>query len=284
MALLELDLISWWLITVVFFTSMPWLVDRWFRGGYAQHLLQPEARAHAVYRSRHGRWARFVAAHAVNMSILGTCVWVGCQLQRAGLGNLRTGAFGPWDLALLVPQVLLVLLAFDAQFYWVHRTAHRHPVLFRLLHREHHADRYPDTWSSMYQHPLDFFLATAMPMAWGVVLPVHEVAWWVALVVANYINVAGHSGVEVTRRAPGLLVPNGVAVMLDPRRTGLSRWFNAVTHHDLHHQRYTVNYGLYFTLWDRIMGTLAPDSDAVYHEATARTARPAPSDAPALSR
>ena len=113
-----------------------------------------------------------------------------------------------------------------------------------------------------------------MPMAWGVLLPVHEAAWWVALISANYINLAGHAGVEVTRRTPGLLAPNGIAAMLDPQRAGVSRWFNAVTHHDLHHQRYTVNYGLYFTIWDRIMGTLAPDSDAVYREAAGRTATP----------
>ena len=271
---LHFGLAVWLAIAAAFFTSMPWLVNLWFRRGYARHLLQPLARAHSVFGSRQGRLVGFVSLHAVNIAILGTCIWVGCQLQLAGIGNLRTGAFGPWEALLLVPQVLLVLLVFDAQFYWVHRTAHRHPVLFRLLHREHHADRYPDAWSSMYQHPLDFFLATAMPMAWGVLLPVHEAAWWVALISANYINLAGHAGVEVTRRTPGLLVPNGIAAMLDPQRAGVSRWFNAVTHHDLHHQRYTVNYGLYFTIWDRIMGTLAPDSDAVYREAAGRTATP----------
>jgi sterol desaturase/sphingolipid hydroxylase (fatty acid hydroxylase superfamily) len=185
---LHFDLAVWLAIAAAFFTSMPWLVNLWFRRGYARHLLQPLARAHSVFGSRQGRLVGFVSLHAVNIAILATCIWVGCQLQLAGIGNLRTGAFGPWEALLLVPQVLLVLLVFDAQFYWVHRTAHRHPVLFRLLHREHHADRYPDAWSSMYQHPLDFFLATAMPMAWGVLLPVHEAAWWVALISAKVVT------------------------------------------------------------------------------------------------
>ena len=31
------------------------------------------------------------------------------------------------------------------------------------------------------------------------------------------------------------------------------------THHDLHHQGPRWNFGLYFTLWDRLMGTEHPD-------------------------
>jgi sterol desaturase/sphingolipid hydroxylase (fatty acid hydroxylase superfamily) len=116
----------------------------------------------------------------------------------------------------------------------------------------------------MYQHPLDFLLATATPMAWCVVLPVHEVAWFGALLVANYINLAGHCGHEVTRLLPGIVSPNGWAAMLDPQRRGIARAFNAVTHHELHHARFRCNYALYFTHWDRWMGTLAGDTDDVY--------------------
>mgnify|MGYP002777055995 CR=1 FL=1 len=117
------------------------------------------------------------------------------------------------------------------------------------------------------QHPLDIFLATTSPMAWAVVLPVHEWSWWTALVFANYINLAGHSGYEATRFWPGALVPNGWAAMVDPQRRGVARWFNAVTHHQLHHERVTCNYSLYFTHWDRWMGTLDPGTDARYREA-----------------
>jgi lathosterol oxidase len=33
------------------------------------------------------------------------------------------------------------------------------------------------------------------------------------------------------------------------------RWIITATHHQLHHDRYTCNYGLYFRLWDRLCGT-----------------------------
>jgi sterol desaturase/sphingolipid hydroxylase (fatty acid hydroxylase superfamily) len=41
-----------------------------------------------------------------------------------------------------------------------------------------------------------------------------------------------------------------------------SRWFGwitGVTHHDLHHQDARWNFGLYFTWWDRWMGTEHPE-------------------------
>jgi sterol desaturase/sphingolipid hydroxylase (fatty acid hydroxylase superfamily) len=58
---------------------------------------------------------------------------------------------------------------------------------------------------------------------------------------------------------PNLLSFTGVELM--PRALADSRWFgwiNATTHHDLHHSSFQYNYGLYFTWWDRLMGTEHP--------------------------
>ena len=33
------------------------------------------------------------------------------------------------------------------------------------------------------------------------------------------------------------------------------RYLTTVEHHDLHHQLYTIHFGLYFQVWDRLMGT-----------------------------
>ena len=99
----------------------------------------------------------------------------------------------------------------------------------------------------MKQHPLDLFLTTAMPRAWVVVLPIHEAAWLAALLLANYINLAGHSGFEVTRYLPGLVTPNGLALRHDPYRSGIACWVNTVMYHDINHQLVHSNYSLYFT-------------------------------------
>ena len=54
------------------------------------------------------------------------------------------------------------------------------------------------------------------------------------------------------------------------------------THHDLHHSGgYRYNYGLYFTWWDRMMGTEHPRYRQVFREVTGRTAGAAPSSSKA---
>ena len=47
-------------------------------------------------------------------------------------------------------------------------------------------------------------------------------------------------------------------------------WLTTVTHHDLHHSESRWNFGLYFTWWDRWMGTEHPR----YKEEFRKNARP----------
>jgi Delta7-sterol 5-desaturase len=62
------------------------------------------------------------------------------------------------------------------------------------------------------------------------------------------VNTAGHTGYEI--------VPKAIS----------SRWpfkpFNTVTHHDAHHTNTRVNFGLFFNIWDRWMGTFSDASVA----------------------
>jgi Delta7-sterol 5-desaturase len=37
------------------------------------------------------------------------------------------------------------------------------------------------------------------------------------------------------------------------------KFLNTPTHHALHHESFDANYGLYFNLWDRLMGTNHPE-------------------------
>jgi sterol desaturase/sphingolipid hydroxylase (fatty acid hydroxylase superfamily) len=60
-------------------------------------------------------------------------------------------------------------------------------------------------------------------------------AWQIAF------NVLGHCGYEVLPRW-FLRSPAGAIL-------------NSVTHHAMHHETFRANYGLYFNVWDRLMGT-----------------------------
>jgi sterol desaturase/sphingolipid hydroxylase (fatty acid hydroxylase superfamily) len=46
----------------------------------------------------------------------------------------------------------------------------------------------------------------------------------------------------------------------------LGRWFIGPAHHSIHHRKYTVHYGLYFTFWDKLLGTQDPDYEQKFDE------------------
>ncbi len=45
---------------------------------------------------------------------------------------------------------------------------------------------------------------------------------------------------------------------------------NTSVAHNLHHQYFNGNYGLYFSIWDRVTGTLRKDYDENFEEVTSR--------------
>jgi sterol desaturase/sphingolipid hydroxylase (fatty acid hydroxylase superfamily) len=51
-------------------------------------------------------------------------------------------------------------------------------------------------------------------------------------------------------------------------KTPLGWLINSVTHHAQHHEKFRANYGLYFNVWDRLMGTNHPDYQARFEQAT----------------
>lgn len=157
----------------------------------------------------------------------------------------------------------LMIVAHDAWFYWAHRLMHQ-PALFRTFHRRHHRSNNPSPFTA-YSFDLAeaavqaafvplWMLATPMP--WGVIglFMIHQI----------FRNTIGHCGYE----------------LFPARRDGrpLMPFLTTVTHHDLHHAQAGWNYGLYFTWWDRWMGTEHPE----YLTRFARAAGRAPSMKPAV--
>ncbi len=163
-------------------------------------------------------------------------------------GSLGLGT----DLAILAG----IILAHDAYFYWVHRAMH-HPRLFKTFHRHHHRSITPTPFAAY-----SFALPEAVVMA--IFVPIWQLfvatPGWVLFAFLNFQiirNVMGHAGLE-----------------LMPRwwlSTPLTSWLNSTTHHDLHHSgKFNNNYGLYFTFWDRLMGTEHPDYHAIFARVTAK--------------
>ncbi len=135
---------------------------------------------------------------------------------------------------------LLCLLVHDGWFYWTHRLMH-HPALFRALHAVHHASRPPTAWAAMSFHPGEALTGAFVIPVLVFVLPLHVGVVLAVLAVMTVMGVTNHMGWELFHR--GLI--HG--------RAGY--WLITATHHQLHHDRYRCNYGLYFRFWDRLCGT-----------------------------
>lgn len=143
----------------------------------------------------------------------------------------------------LIATLALMIVAQDTYFYWLHRALH-HRLLFRRCHATHHKSHTPTAWAA---YAFDWFEAAAnacFVLLFVAAVPVHQLTLFLFMAHQVVRNAIGHAGVE--------LYPAAMA------RSRLFGWINSTTHHDLHHQHGRYNYGLYFTWWDRLMGTEHP--------------------------
>ena len=143
---------------------------------------------------------------------------------------------------------LAALIVFhDAWFYWTHRLIHD-PRLFRRVHRTHHKSHNPSPWTAYSFDISEAVINAAYVPLILLIVPASGLAVFLFLGHMMLRNAIGHCGYEIFPAA----------------RNGrpLFDWMTSVTHHDLHHEQAGWNYGLYFSWWDRLMGTEHP----LYHE------------------
>jgi lathosterol oxidase len=146
-------------------------------------------------------------------------------------------------------SVVLLIVLHDTYFYWTHRAMH-HRALYRWMHRVHHLSTNPSPWTAYAFAPAEAFVQAAYVPLVVAIVPVHAIALFLFLLFMIARNVMGHLGIE--------LLPRGFA------RSRLFGWSTTTTHHCMHHRRVRANYGLYFTWWDRIAGTMDPSYEETF--------------------
>jgi sterol desaturase/sphingolipid hydroxylase (fatty acid hydroxylase superfamily) len=185
------------------------------------------------------REVTFSLLSAAIFSLVGFGVYVGSEY---GVFRLDTATSPTLSQALIDFAVIAVF--HDAYFYWMHRAMH-HPRLFRVFHRLHHLSRTPTPWTAYAFAPAEAFVEAVFLPLFLLFYPTTGV---VAFLFTSHMilrNVVGHAGIE-----------------LFPKKWlhwPILRAITTTTHHDLHHAEYRWNYGLYFTWWDRLMGTEHPE-------------------------
>jgi Delta7-sterol 5-desaturase len=139
---------------------------------------------------------------------------------------------------------LTVIVLQDTYFYFLHRLFH-HPALFRWWHQGHHRSNPPTPWTSFAFDPLEAIAQSLFLVGIIFVVPLHFITLIAVLSTMTVWAVVNHLGLD---RLP-----------VNFPHHWCGHWFTGTAHHAIHHRQYTLHYGLYFTFWDRQLGTEASD-------------------------
>ena len=166
--------------------------------------------------------------------------------QKAGLTQMyhHFKDHSAWYFAFSLAAMIVI---HDFYFYWTHRLMH-HKTIFRHVHLVHHQSTNPSPWAAYSFHPIEALIQALVFPLMVFTLPAHPIALTIFLIYMIVRIVLGHIGFEI--------LPKGFT------RNKWLNWNTAVTHHNLHHEQFHSNYGLYFSWWDRWMKT----EHAAYHE------------------
>jgi Delta7-sterol 5-desaturase len=155
-----------------------------------------------------------------------------------------------------IPVFYLVMLLFhDAYFYWTHRMMH-HRWLFRWVHRTHHRSSSPSPLAAFAFSPLEAVIQVATVPVFLFIIPLSPVHVNVFFMITITYIIYGHLGFEIYPR--------------QFNRHWLGKWINTAVNHDLHHIEGRHSFGIYFTIWDRMMRTLNSRYDQYYKTVTER--------------
>lgn len=151
--------------------------------------------------------------------------------------------YGLWYLGV---SFLGVLILQDTYFYFIHRLFHN-SLFFKWLHQGHHCSREPTPWTSFAFDPPEAIAQTFFFLVIVFIMPLHFITVIAALITMTVWAVFTHLGFEI--------------LPLSFPRHWLGKWLIGPTHHSIHHRKYTVHYGLYFTWWDKLLNTHDPNYD-----------------------
>jgi sterol desaturase/sphingolipid hydroxylase (fatty acid hydroxylase superfamily) len=145
--------------------------------------------------------------------------------------------YGLWYLGL---SFVAVLLLQDTYFYFIHRLFH-HPLLFKWLHLGHHLSKQPTPWTSFAFDPAEAVFQALFLVVIVFTIPLHFLTAIAIIMTMTVWSVLNHLGFS-------LFPTSGYLSWMG--------WFAiGPAHHLVHHHKFTKHYGLYFTFWDRLLGT-----------------------------
>ena len=147
------------------------------------------------------------------------------------------GRYSAWYITF---SLAIAVFLQDTYFYFTHRLAH-HPKCYRWMHKGHHHSNNPTPLTAFSFDPAEAFIQAFYVMVAVCVLPMHISVLCVVVLIMSL----------------GALIHHFSIRMFHDSSVGrwLGSWMVGPMHHWFHHRKYNLHYGLYFTFWDKVMGT-----------------------------
>ena len=150
---------------------------------------------------------------------------------------LDPAEYGYWYLPV---SILAVLLVHETYYYWLHRAMHI-PKIYKVVHKVHHNSLSSTPWTAFSFHPWETILEALILPIILIVIPLNIYLLLFYLIFMTFSSMVNHLDIEI--------YPASF------RRSKFGKMWIDATHHHFHHKEFTTNYGLYFTFWDKWMGT-----------------------------
>lgn len=150
---------------------------------------------------------------------------------------LNPAEYGFWYLPV---SLLIMMLIHETYYYWLHRAMHI-PKIYKKVHKVHHQSLSPSPWTAFSFHPWESILEAVIVPLILIFLPVNIYVLLFYLIFMTFSSVVNHLDIEIYSDRF--------------RRSSFGKMWIDATHHHFHHKEFITNYGLYFTFWDKWMGT-----------------------------
>ena len=157
--------------------------------------------------------------------------------------------------------IVLVILVQDVCFYWTHRLLHTRKLI--RYHGVHHRSKLPTPFVMYAFHPVEATLHYVRILVILLLVPTCPLMLIITEgFISNIVNVYGHLNHEPRwMRYFGFLHRNTSSTSV---------------YHDLHHGKVRGNYGFYLKIWDRLFGTMIPETEANIAKVHQQWQEPAP--------
>jgi lathosterol oxidase len=141
---------------------------------------------------------------------------------------------GGWGFYALYSVMYLTLV--EIGIYWMHRTLHTNPWLYKNIHKPHHKYKSQETltpWASIAFHPLDGMLQASPYVACLFIVPIHYYTHMIMLFFTSMWATNIHDSMD-----------------------GDTEPIMGSKYHTVHHTDFNYNYGQFFIFCDKYWGTL----------------------------